>query len=74
MSTIDTEGGGTVAVQTKGAAETVLPCCTHIAEAAAATTTSPSFTGSAWPGCDQYAAQELPKLAIVRRLDSMTTP
>ena len=33
MSTVDTERDGTVAVHTTDAPETVLPCCTHIAEA-----------------------------------------
>lgn len=34
MSTVDTEGDGTLAVHTKGAPETVLTCCTSISDAA----------------------------------------
>jgi magnesium-transporting ATPase (P-type) len=70
MSTIDAEGsadGGTLAVHTKGAPETVLPCCSHILaggrEAPLTTQWRSVVTGAA----TGYAATGLRLLAVARR-------
>jgi calcium-translocating P-type ATPase len=68
MSTVDVEGGATVAVHTKGAPETVLPWCTTITEAAGGPRDLTDLDRSRLAGLiDQYATQGLRILAIARR-------
>ena len=68
MSTVDVEGDGTVAVHTKGAPETVLPCCTGIAEIGGAQRELTDLDRSHLTELiDHYAAQGLRMLAIARR-------
>jgi len=68
MSTVDVEGDGTVAVHTKGAPETVLPCCTGIAEIGGAQRELTDLDRTHLTGLiDHYAAQGLRMLAIARR-------
>jgi calcium-translocating P-type ATPase len=63
MSTVDRECDGTLAVHTKGAPETVLPCCTSVG---GRTLTDTDRTELATI-VDRYAAQGLRLLAIARR-------
>lgn len=68
MSTVDVEGDGTVAVHTKGAPETVLPCCTAIAETGGGQRDLTVADRSRLAGLvDGYAAQGLRLLGITRR-------
>jgi calcium-translocating P-type ATPase len=68
MSTVDVEGDGTVAVHTKGAPETVLPCCTTIAEIGGGQSELADADRTRLTALiDQYAAQGLRILAIARR-------
>ena len=68
MSTVDVEGDGTVAVHTKGAPETVLPCCTGIAEIGGGQSELTDLGRTRLTGLiDHYAAQGLRMLAIARR-------
>ncbi len=68
MSTVDVEGDGTVAVHTKGAPETVLPCCSGIAEIGDGQSELTDADRTHVTGLiDHYAAQGLRVLAIARR-------
>jgi calcium-translocating P-type ATPase len=68
MSTVDVEGDGTVAVHTKGAPETVLPCCSGIAETGGGESELTDADRARLSGLiDSYSAQGLRMLAIARR-------
>jgi calcium-translocating P-type ATPase len=68
MSTVDVEGDETVAVHTKGAPETVLPCCTGIAEIGGGQRELTDADRTRLNKLiDDYAAQGLRMLAIARR-------
>ncbi|SPM34373.1 Magnesium-transporting ATPase (P-type) [Mycobacterium rhizamassiliense] len=68
MSTVDIEGDRTVAVHTKGAPETVLPCCSGIAGIDGGQRELTDADRSRLSGLiDEYAAQGLRMLAIARR-------
>ena len=68
MTTIDTEGDGTVAVHTKGAPETVLPCCTAITESGGGRHDLTDLDRTRLTAViDGYATQGLRMLAIARR-------
>ncbi len=74
MSTVDVEDDGTVAVHTKGAPETVLPCCTGITEIGGGQRELTDLDRTHLTELiDHYAAQGLRMLAIARRrLDADT--
>ena len=68
MSTVDVEGDGTIAAHTKGAPETVLPCCTGIAEIDGGQRELTDLDRTHLTELiDHYAAQGLRMLAIARR-------
>ncbi|WP_308214838.1 cation-translocating P-type ATPase [Mycolicibacter minnesotensis] len=68
MSTVDAEGDGTLAVHTKGAPETVLPCCTDIAGIGGGQNELTDLDRTRLTALiDSYAAQGLRILAIARR-------
>ncbi|MFI5783104.1 cation-translocating P-type ATPase [Nocardia sp. NPDC051570] len=68
MSTVDVEGDGTLAVHTKGAPETVLPCCLTIAEIGGGQHTLTDLDRTHLTALiDGYATQGLRMLAIARR-------
>ncbi len=68
MSTVDEEPDGTLAVHTKGAPESVLPCCTRIsAEAGGECELTAADLRRISALVDDYAAQGLRLLAIARR-------
>ncbi|UQX10773.1 cation-translocating P-type ATPase [Candidatus Mycobacterium methanotrophicum] len=68
MPTVDAEGNGNIAVHTKGAPETVLPCCTTIAEVGGGHRDLTDLDRTRLAGLiDHYAAQGLRILAVARR-------
>jgi len=67
MSTIDVEADGSIAIHTKGAAETVLPCCTHAERAGESVAFDSGLREQVMQACDQYAGRGLRVLAIARR-------
>jgi len=67
MSTVDDGTDGTLAVHTKGAPETVLPCCTCVLRADSRQPLDAPATASVLRAVEQYAAQGLRVLAIARK-------
>jgi len=68
MSTADEEADGTFAIHTKGAPETVLPCCTRIATAEdRERDVAPSDRNQVMSVVSRYAADGLRVLGVARR-------
>ena len=67
MSTIDAEGDGVLAVHTKGAPETVLPCCGHILADGREAPMTEEWRRVVADAATGYAATGLRLLAVARR-------
>lgn len=74
MSTVDVEPDGTVAVHTKGAPETVLPCCATIAAGEGEHELDQADRDRLTEVVDGYAAKGLRLLAIARQVTPAGPP
>lgn len=68
MTTVDVESDGALAIHTKGAPETVLPCCASVLAARGPVSLDEAVSARVLRTVEEYAGHGLRVLAIARRL------